>query len=57
MTFEIGTPYNKINNDCFECAKKIADDLMKEGTKVYIRDTEKNKIVYGNYFKWSNQDE
>lgn len=50
MAFEVGTQRNRITLDCLECAIVKANEFMENGTKVYIRDTHKNKIVYGNYF-------
>ena len=51
--FILGTSRNAIIKDCFECAKRIADNLIKQGELTYIRDIHKNIIVYGNYFEVS----
>lgn len=51
--YEIGTPRGVYNNDCLVCAENIADEIMKRGDKVYIKDNFENKIIYGNYFALS----
>ena len=48
--YEIGTQAYKQFEDCKKCAKDVCDAIM-EDEKAYIRDTEENTIIYGNYFE------
>ena len=48
--YEIGTPLERTTEDCLVCAIKIANEKMNAGQKTYIRDTETNRIIYGDYF-------